>query len=93
MLSFEWRELESLCDKLAELRHRYAAAQRIRHTGLVEALKSEIVKARRQRDMLLQHITTRLAVGSRHHHNDSRDLASKAGELKNARATGREPLL
>jgi hypothetical protein len=28
MLSFEWRELETLYDRLSDLRHRYAAAHR-----------------------------------------------------------------
>jgi hypothetical protein len=28
MLAFEWRELEVLCDRISDLRHHYAAAQR-----------------------------------------------------------------
>ena len=60
MLSFEWRELEVLCDRLSDLRHRYAAAYRTKHPGLVDALKTEIAKARRQREQLVRHIAARL---------------------------------
>lgn len=60
MLNSEWRELEQLCDRISGLRHRYAAAQRSRNSGLVEGLKVEITGARRQREELVRHISTRL---------------------------------
>jgi hypothetical protein len=60
MLSFEWRELETLCDRLSDLRHRYAAAHRAKHGGLVDGLKADITKLRRQREQLVQHIAARL---------------------------------
>ncbi len=60
MLSHEWRELEVLCERISDLRHRYAAAQRTKNSGLVEGLKEDIRRARRQREMLVQHISARL---------------------------------
>ena len=60
MLSFEWRELEVLCDRLGELRRRHAAAHRAKHGGLVDGLKTEITKLRRQREQLVQHIAARI---------------------------------
>jgi hypothetical protein len=62
MLSFEWRELEVLCDRLGELRHRQAAAHRAKHGGLADGLKAEITKLRRQREQLVQHIAARIGV-------------------------------
>jgi hypothetical protein len=64
MLSFEWQELEVLCDRLGELRHRHAAAQRAKHGGLVDGLKAEITKLRRQREQLVQHVATRLGAAA-----------------------------
>ena len=60
MLSFEWRELEAVVERLAKLRHDYAAAYRVRHHGLVENLRQDIVEARRLRDQLVHHISARL---------------------------------
>jgi hypothetical protein len=75
MLSFEWRELEALCDRIGDLRHRYAAAQRLRHAGLVDGLKTEIAKLLRQRDLLVQHISAHLgsAAGERRHSPETID--------------------
>ena len=64
MLSFEWRELEVLCDRLGELRHRHAAAHRAKHGGLVDGLKAEIAKLRRQREQLVQHIAARIGAAA-----------------------------
>ena len=60
MLSHEWRELEVLCQRISDLRHRYVAAQRTKNVGLIEGLKDDIVKARRQREFLVQYISARL---------------------------------
>ena len=78
MLSFEWRELEALCDRLSMLRHRYIEAQRVKHAGLMDGLKTEIAKARRQRDLLVHHISARLAVvAPRHHGEPAQDPAGR----------------
>ena len=78
MLSFEWRELEVLCDRLSDLRHRYAAAHRAKHGGLVDGLKTEIVKLRRQREQLVQHIAARLGAvaGERRYPPETADRGS-----------------
>ncbi len=60
MLSHEWRELEVLCERISDLRHRYVAAQRTKNVGLIEGLKDDIAKARRQREFLVQYISARL---------------------------------
>jgi hypothetical protein len=75
MLSFEWRELEVLCDRLSELRHRHAAAQRAKHGGLVDRLKTDIAKLRRQREQLVRHIAARLgtAAGGRRYPPETAD--------------------
>jgi hypothetical protein len=61
MLASEWRELETLCDRISDLRHRYAAAQRSKNVGLLEGLKDDLVKARRNRERLVQHISACLS--------------------------------
>jgi hypothetical protein len=60
MLAHEWRELEVLCGRISDLRHRYVAAQRTKNVGLIEGLKDDIAKARRQRELLVQYISARL---------------------------------
>ena len=60
MLTHEWRELEVLCQRISDLRHRYVAAQRTKNVGLIEGLKDDIAKARRQREFLVQYISARL---------------------------------
>jgi hypothetical protein len=60
MLSYEWRELETLCERVADLRERYTYARRSKNHGLLESLKSEIGIAIRQREPLVRHIATRL---------------------------------
>jgi len=60
MLSHEWRELEVLCERISDLRHRYFAAQRTKNVGLIEGLKDDIARARRQREFLVQYISARL---------------------------------
>jgi hypothetical protein len=60
MLSHEWRELEALCERIGKLRLRFIAAQRTQNVGLIEAIKSDIDKAERQREMIVRHISTSL---------------------------------
>ena len=75
MLSFEWQELEVLCDRLSEMRHRHAAAHRAKHGGLVDGLKAEIAKLRRQREQLVRHIAARIgaAAGERRYPPETAD--------------------
>jgi hypothetical protein len=67
MLSHEWRELEVLCERISDLRHRYVAAQRTKNVGLIEGLKDDIAKARRQREFLVQYISARLGSAAADH--------------------------
>lgn len=60
MLEYEWRELERLCERLADLRHREAFAQRSKNVGLLEGLKQDITRASRQREQLVHYISARL---------------------------------
>ena len=61
MLTHEWRELEQLCERISDLRHRHAAAQKTKNAGLLEGLRSDLAKARRQREQLVRHISARLS--------------------------------
>ena len=61
MLAYEWRELETLCDRIGSLRHRYAAAERSKNVGLIEGIAADIAVAQRQREQLVQHIAARLS--------------------------------
>ena len=67
MLTHEWRELELLCQRISDLRHRYVAAQRTKNVGLIEGLKDDIAKARRQREFLVQYISARLGSAAADH--------------------------
>jgi hypothetical protein len=60
MLSHEWRELEVLCERISDLRHRYSHAQRTKNVGLLDGLKNDITMASRQRELLVRHISARL---------------------------------
>ena len=64
MLEYEWRELERLCERLADLRHREAYAQRTKNTGLLEGLRQDIDRASRQREQVVKHISARLSTVS-----------------------------
>lgn len=64
MLEYEWRELERLCERLADLRHREAFAQRSKNVGLLEGLKQDITRASRQREQLVRYISARLGTVS-----------------------------
>jgi len=64
MLEYEWRELERLCERLADLRHREAYAQRSKNVGLTEGLKQDITRAARQREQLVRYISARLGAVS-----------------------------
>lgn len=60
MLSYEWRELENLCERAMDLRERHIRAVRSKHMGLVNALEEELAVVQRQRELLVQHISARL---------------------------------
>lgn len=67
MLTHEWRELEVLCQRISDLRHRYVAAQRTKNVGLIDGLKNDIARARRQREFLVQYISARLGAAAAEH--------------------------
>jgi hypothetical protein len=60
MLSYEWRELEALCNRISDLRQRLASAHRTKNTGLIQGLQDDLALARRQRELLVHHISARL---------------------------------
>jgi hypothetical protein len=64
MLEYEWRELERLCERLADLRHREAFSLRSKNVGLLEGLKQDITRASRQREQLVRYISARLGAVS-----------------------------
>ena len=78
MLSHEWRELEVLCERISDLRHRYVAAQRTKNVGLIEGLKDDIAKARRQREFLVQYISARLGAVAADNEPPQRENAAPA---------------
>ena len=84
MLSHEWRELEVLCERISDLRHRYVAAQRTKNVGLIEGLKDDIARARRQRELLVQHISARLSSASAEH---DRPTPSRLARVSTVSAT------
>ncbi|HTV89041.1 MAG TPA: hypothetical protein VME41_08505 [Stellaceae bacterium] len=61
MLSHEWRELEVLCQRISDLRHRYAAALKTNNAGLVEGLRADLARAKRMREQVVHHISARLS--------------------------------
>ena len=77
MLSFEWQELETLCDHLSSLYRRYAAAQRSEHARLVEVLKQDVARVQRQREQLIQYISVRLGVFAAERHHSPRAPAHR----------------
>ncbi|HTT78537.1 MAG TPA: hypothetical protein VMF86_02555 [Stellaceae bacterium] len=60
MLSHEWRELEVLCERISDLRHRYTSALKTNNAGLVEGLKVDLERAKRLREQLVHHISASL---------------------------------
>ncbi len=64
MLEYEWRELETLCNRISDLRHRYSFALRTRNVGLSEGLKEDIARLNRQREDVVRHISARLGSAS-----------------------------
>jgi hypothetical protein len=60
MLAHEWLELEALCERIADLRERLAAARKTGNAGLAEGLGAEMDQATRQRQFLVRYISTRL---------------------------------
>lgn len=82
MLTHEWRELEGLCERISELRHRYTAAQRTKNVGLIDGLSDDIARATRQRERLVQHISARLSSAAAHHDRASRGASGRAAEFE-----------
>jgi hypothetical protein len=76
MLEYEWRELEALCERLSDLRHRQSFAQRSKNSGLVEGLKEDIARISRQREQLVQHISARLGAVSAERSTGARSTQS-----------------
>ena len=66
MLEHEWRELEVLCERISDLRHRQSHALRSRNVGLCEGLREDIARAQRQRELLVRHISARLGSAAAH---------------------------
>ena len=64
MLAHEWRELEELCERIGALRERLTAAHKTGNTGLIEGLNTEMDRATRQRDRLVQYISARLGAAA-----------------------------
>lgn len=60
MLAHEWLELKALCERIAELRDRLAAARKTGNAGLAEDIGAEMDRATRQRQRLVRYISTRL---------------------------------
>lgn len=78
MLSYEWRELETLCERIGELRERYGSARKSQNTGLTTSLKNEIDQAQRQRELLVQHISARLGSVAAGHPEDPDSPVNRA---------------
>jgi hypothetical protein len=96
MLSHEWRELEVLCERINDLRHRYAQAQQSKNVGLLDGLKNDIATVKRQREQLLQHISARLGSAAAAHTRGIRpSAASDAARAAQsvADAADREPMM
>src|SRR5439155_6318903 len=68
MLSYEWRELETVCQRISDLRDRYTHARRSKNHGLIEGLKRDLALARRQREHLVYHISAHLGAATERHH-------------------------
>lgn len=64
MLSHEWRELEALCERISVLRERYGPALRTNNVGLIAGIKNDLAKAKRQRELLVHHISARLGAAA-----------------------------
>ena len=75
MLEFEWRELETLCERLADLRHRQEFALRSKNVGLMEGLRQDIERLTRQREQLVHHISARLGTVSAAEARQSSDVS------------------
>jgi len=82
MLTHEWRELETVCKRISDLRHRYAAAQKTQNSGLLEGLKQDLARATRHRELLVYHISARLGSVS----------AEPAGSPQPGNQTDAEPI-
>ena len=64
MLEHEWNELEGLCERISDLRHRQSHAFRSRNVGLMEGLREDIARMQRQREQLVKHISARLGAAA-----------------------------
>ena len=86
MLEHEWRELEALCERVSDLRHRQSHALRSRNVGLCEGLKEDIARIKRQREQLVQHISARLGAATAHR-TDPAPQATRAAPPDDAAPT------
>lgn len=95
MLTHEWRELETLCERIGDLRGRLAAAQKTQNSGLLEGLKEDLARATRHRELLVYHISARLgsvtAERARSPNEASQAEGDSADRLLEGAATGLEP--
>src|SRR5690348_12042651 len=64
MLSYEWRELETVCQRISDLRDRFTHALKSRNQGLIEGLKKDLALAKRQREHLVHHISAHLGIAA-----------------------------
>ena len=88
MLEHEWRELEALCERLSDLRHRQSHAERSKNVGLCEGLREDIARAGRQREQLVQHISARLAAGAHQQEHAARGTPPPDAEPQAAEDNG-----
>jgi hypothetical protein len=94
MLSHEWRELEVLCERINDLRHRYAQAQQSKNVGLLDGLKNDIATVKRQREQLVQHISARLgSVAAARTRGVRLNALSDAAHAAQLAAADREPAM
>lgn len=86
MLAHEWRELEVLCERISDLRYRFAHAQKTKNVGLLDGLKDDIARTRRQRELLVQHISARLGSATAEPSRPPRSNATPGAARPEARA-------
>lgn len=91
MLSYEWRELETLCERVADLRERYNRAVQSKHMGLVGALGEELEVVQRQRELVVQHISARLGSAAAGHPEDASPVAQARRQRLAGNNTSVEP--
>lgn len=60
MLAQDWRELETLSERMTEIRERYSAARRCNNVGLLHTLANQMEAVSRQREHLIRQISREL---------------------------------